>query len=660
MQDMGNPFNRIHGALPESYPPMKHVQKLLSTAVVLTMAQAANAQLLQGPSTGSTPYLLPVQPGTEIISMLTVDNTGANADDTVPNLVGGAAYGMAGIPDGLGAYDNGDGTFTLLMNHEIGNTLGAVRAHGAKGAYVSKWIVNKSNLAITGGTDLMTSVYDWNTGTQSVGLPITFAFSRFCSADLPEVSAFYNATSGFGSQERIFMHGEEGGSNGYQLGTVATGSDAGKSYILGKFNLSTNGSDLTGVGAWENALACPVAQDTTIVIGNNDGGGGIMNNAVSVYIGTKQSTGTEVDKAGLTNGTLGFVRVGSITAEINNTATRTTGIANGSAFTISANSSTTFSRPEDGAWNPLNPSQYYFVTTDRLDNTELAGSQIGLTRLWRLTFSNIANPAAGGTIDLLIDGQVVSGQKVNMFDNMTVNKTTGNVILQEDVGGAAHNGKMWELNIASFTGATNSGTLTMIAKHDSTRFGDVVSGVAVPATAPFNNDEETSGVIDITSIMAGSALHKGNPGEAWYLSVDQAHYNSTTSGSTITTTQVEGGQLFAIHQVAPTNNLSVTRSGIARDRRTGLYSQQLTVKNNNAGAVGGPFFLALDSPVNVNLSNASGVTANYPSLGNSYINVPGSSLAPGASSTVTLQFVNPANSGIIYTPRTLNGMTNNP
>lgn len=117
---------------------MKNIHKTLSTAIVMTMAQSASAQLLQGPSTGSTPYVQPIQPGTEIISVLTVDNTGLNPDDTVPNLVTPfAAYGMAGIPDGLGAFDNGDGTFTLLMNHEIGNTLGAVRAHGPKRACLS-------------------------------------------------------------------------------------------------------------------------------------------------------------------------------------------------------------------------------------------------------------------------------------------------------------------------------------------------------------------------------------------------------------------------------------------------------------------------------------------------------------------------------------------
>ena len=37
-------------------------------------------------------------------------------DPVVPNIGG---YRMVGIPDGLGAYDNGNGTFTLLMNHEI-------------------------------------------------------------------------------------------------------------------------------------------------------------------------------------------------------------------------------------------------------------------------------------------------------------------------------------------------------------------------------------------------------------------------------------------------------------------------------------------------------------------------------------------------------------
>jgi hypothetical protein len=498
------------------------VQLKLSDGTATGSGLPAPAQsTVQGPSTGSTPYILPVASGVKVISLLTTDNTGANPDDAVPK-AGGGTYGMDGIPDGLGAFDNGNGTFTVLMNHELGSTNGIVRDHGAKGAYVSKFVIDKSTLQVISGEDLIKQVYGWNATTQSVDTtaPIPLAINRFCSADLPGVTAFYNANTGLGSQARIFMNGEEGGATGYQFATVATGAEAGKAYILGKFNLSTNGSGLTGTGGWENALANPFAQDKTIVIGNNDGGTGIMNNAVAVYVGTKQSTGTEVDKAGLTNGTLKFINVAGSTAEIANATTRATNITNGTRFSLNSTASTTFSRPEDGAWNPLDPRQYFFATTDRLDQvSDGVGTQVGQTRLWRLTFDDITNPDAGGTIDLLVDGDTVNGVKVNMFDNITIDKS-GHILLQEDVGGAAHNGKIWQYDIAT-------DTLKQLAKHDSARFGDI--GVA--ATSPFTNDEESSGIIDVQDIL----------GPGWFLTSDQAHY---TTG--ITPSQVEGGQLLAI------------------------------------------------------------------------------------------------------------------
>lgn len=504
----------------------KHRQFILSGAIALTFTGAAHAQF-QGPSTGSTPYVLPTQSNFKTTSILTVDNTGANPDDSV------GGYGMAGIPDGLGAFDNGNGTFTVLMNHELGSTAGVARAHGGIGAFVSKWVIDKNTFAVTSGSDLMTSVYGWNTTLQQSNAAPTagVAFNRFCSADLPAVGAF--SFGALGTTERIFMHGEEGGAAGWQQATVVTGADAGKSYTLGKLNIGTDGSGRTGVGAWENALANPTPQLKTVVIGNNDGGTGIMNNSVAVYVGTKTNTGSEIDKAGLTNGVTKFINIQLNPTEIVNATTRATNITSGTPFTLSLTSSTTFSRPEDGAWNPLNLSQFYFVTTDQRDTTELTGgTTIGRSRLWRLNFSDISNPDLGGTIDLLLDG--TEGQ--NMFDNLTVNEQTGRVILQEDVGGAARNGKIWEYDPAF-------DSLSLIAKHDPARFGDIAGGVASPtATAPFNNDEEASGIIDITSIMAGSALNTGLPGEAWYLSTDQAHYS--LGGS-----QVEGGQLFALHQV---------------------------------------------------------------------------------------------------------------
>src|SRR5262245_10188949 len=305
----------------------------------------------------ATPYIVPTDPAVATQAILTVGDS-----------VGG--YRMVGIPDGLGAFDNGDGTFTLLMNHELGNTLGVTRAHGSAGAFVSEWVIDKTTLQVLSGQDLMQQVFLWDTATQSSNTtPGTFAFNRFCSADLAPVSALYfdptpnNPNSGdeVGTTARIYLNGEEGGATGFQVAHVVTGPDAHKSYVLGKFNLSTNGShdgpggtQLTGVSASENTLANPFPQLKTVVITDSDGGTGIMTNALSGYVATKTSTGTEVEKAGLMNGTLKFINVTGNSAEIVNGATRATNITSGTRFTLSATSSTTFSRPEDGAWNPSN------------------------------------------------------------------------------------------------------------------------------------------------------------------------------------------------------------------------------------------------------------------------------------------------------------------
>jgi len=477
-------------------------------AAALASATAAFAQTT-GPSSSATPYIQTTAPGWSATSVLTVGDS-----------VGG--YKMVGIPDGLGAYDNNNGTFTLLMNHELGETVGSTRAHGAKGAFVSEWVINKSNLSVVSGGDLITKVYDWNTTDQKSNLaPSTIAFNRFCSSDLASTSAFYNASTGLGTQTRILLNGEEGGANGRAVATIATGADKGSSYVLGKFNLATNGSGSSYVGAWENLLANPLSQNKTVIIGNNDGGTGIMNNSIGVYVGTKTNIGTDADKAGLTNGTIKFVKVDGNTAEITNTTTRATGITSGTAFTLSATASTTFSRPEDGVWDVNNANKFYFVTTDRLDQVaDGVGTQVGRSRLWSLNFSDITNPDAGGTISKLLEG--TEGQ--NMFDNMTISMDGLSLILQEDVGGAAHNGKVWNYDIAT-------GLLTQIAKHDASRFGDVVGGVVTAATGSFTNDEETSGVIDVTDIIGGTGKT--------YLLVDQAHYP-------IADELVEGGQLVAL------------------------------------------------------------------------------------------------------------------
>jgi hypothetical protein len=144
---------------------------------------------------------------------------------------------MVGIPDGLGAYDNNDGTITVLMNHELRNTAGVVRNHGDKGAFVSKWQIRKNDLKVLNGEDLIKKLELTN--------PDQTAINRLCSADLPMPGAFFNSNTGKGfSEGRIFMSGEEVDAVGRAFAHIAEGRQHGTSYEL----------PALGKAAWENLL----------------------------------------------------------------------------------------------------------------------------------------------------------------------------------------------------------------------------------------------------------------------------------------------------------------------------------------------------------------------------------------------------------------------
>ncbi len=166
---------------------------------------------------------------------------------------------MVGIPDGLGAFDNYDGTFTVLMNHELPQASGIARQHGFKGAFVSHWIVRKSDLTVLHGGDQAKQVLEWNVASKRFA-PAGREIGRLCSADLPPQSALYNRSSGKGYTGRIFMDGEEVGAEGRAFAHIVSGPGAGVSY----------GSPSLGKFSWENALASPYEQDKTVVIGTDD------------------------------------------------------------------------------------------------------------------------------------------------------------------------------------------------------------------------------------------------------------------------------------------------------------------------------------------------------------------------------------------------------
>ena len=108
-----------------------------------------------------TPYLKPVAKGWSSTSLLTAGNDASS-------------YTMTGLPDGLGAFDNGDGTITVLMNHEIDAGHGVIRGHGGKGAFVSRWVVDKTTLQVRSGRDFVAApekFYLWRDGKWLAGDP---------------------------------------------------------------------------------------------------------------------------------------------------------------------------------------------------------------------------------------------------------------------------------------------------------------------------------------------------------------------------------------------------------------------------------------------------------------------------------------------------------
>ena len=149
--------------------------------------------------------------GVSITSILTIGD--AAGVKFAPDGQAGEPWVMVGTPDGLGAYDNGNGTMTVLMNHELEADEGVVRAYGATGAFVSRLIVDKETLEVLGGQDLIRELHLWDEGAQDHALSQE-ALDRLCSADLPEATAFFNPATNRGYAEgRIYMNGEESGSD---------------------------------------------------------------------------------------------------------------------------------------------------------------------------------------------------------------------------------------------------------------------------------------------------------------------------------------------------------------------------------------------------------------------------------------------------------------
>lgn len=468
------------------------------------LAGAAAPGTAKGPSTTTDPYVMPIDATkVQITSLLTVD-------DPAP----GAGYVVAGIPDGLGAFPNGSGGVTLISNHELGSTAGIVRGSGFAGAFISRHTIDPGTLAVSGSADLVTSPasVDWSGGTAR-------AFARFCSGDLSGPNQLFNTVSGNGFNGRLFLTGEENGLPG-----VAVAADP----VAGDMKVLTD----LGQMSWETlVLADTSTSDVTLAMANNDTSTAGQNTNY-FYVGTKKNTGSKYDKAGLTGGQkFGIVVTGAATDAAFRTAfgknspqpwapttaiTATTGAA--IQTEIVGKGGIQMDRTEDGAWDPSNPNDYYFLTTGN-SQTAAQLAKGGKGGLWKMSFTDRTNPSLGGTLTLLLDGTEGTGTgAMFMPDNMTID-SSGHVLMQEDPGGNNYVARIWAYDIATKQ-------LAPIATFDN-RF--------VPGDPGFlTNDEESSGIIPAPAAFGANT----------FLFDAQVH---TGAGLSNAAAQVERGQYLLMN-----------------------------------------------------------------------------------------------------------------
>ena len=475
---------------------------------------------------------------------------------------------IRGIPDGMGAFASEDGRgITVLANHEVAiNDKVALKSASKDspwGTSITKLNYSKTLNKFDAAEPLVTSWNFWNYKTGAyVSTPIGgeptnaaagsfgWGISRFCSATYSPAGTFsYN---GVGYDGALFTTGEEVG-------------DSSRGFA---FDMSGAGYQLPRVGilSMENIIPSTKKGPNTVALINEDGSA--TDSQLHLYIGKKQNTGTNVDKAGLTNGDLYVLNVP--TAATDNIFRTTIAKSTPTAATFkkiewntdvtsfakgARDNGTTFARIEDGNWDPKNQNVFYFITTaSNKDPVATAENpaEPGISRdgggLWRLTFKDAQNPLEGATLEMLLNGG--EAPYLSMPDNMTITDN-GVVVIQEDPGNNAHVARVMAYRISD-------GKLATLAKFDSQYF-------TATGSKYMTIDEESSGVIDVTSLLA-----KAGDTNTYLMLNAQVHTYSgvttvdsgvkgattparpdlvskpTTSKSTLDKATVEGGQFYTM------------------------------------------------------------------------------------------------------------------
>ncbi len=534
---------------PSGRPLLVVSNEVSNTLDFLDLQALIAAPPVAGAGTNTSTMLKDVAggPTLEITSLIT------NGEVTNGLNPGDSVFAPVGIFDGMGAYDNGDGTYTLLVNAEIGPGRGyGYSVNGLNpvvdGARISKFIINKDvdddssngfqSKLVAGGL-----AYD-----QVVSPNANFfqgATNRFCSANLIEAGSF----DGRGFADTIFLMGEE--------------SAPGNRF----FALDPNGRVLyhvpaLGYGGWESATLVDTGSANTVAVmlfddaaaplylwvGSKDANSGdfLARNGIAASSGSLyawKASGIAATPAGLAGVDLNtpvggeWVLLGSgdqVAALPDAAALRALATSQGAMQ---------FARVEDGDVSPLTGQQVVFNSTGG-SGADLYGSTYIVDLASSFDANGLLQQGVTTPLRVIVDSDKLTGVDrqggIRSQDNLAWG--SDNVIyIQEDrsLPSGSADGQFGSQEASIWKVDPVTGAATRWAQIDRSA---VPTGYGQSDPLPLDvGNWESSGIIDVSSIYGG------DPG-SYFLANVQAHSlsNGNIGGGNYL---AEGGQIDLIHQI---------------------------------------------------------------------------------------------------------------
>jgi hypothetical protein len=445
--------------------------------------------------TAVKPYVVPVGGGYEVRALFSVGDAVPETSD--PSRL----YQMVGVPDGLGAHPNADGTSTLFMSHELApERLSEPLVGGPlnRGAFVSKWILDADGDPVSGERAYDT-VFSENTlvGPAAEVGNTTPDFVRFCSGFLAGPPVGFDRWIYFANEET------DGPDSFDSRGGLSVAIYDNEAHALPKLGrLSKENTVVQDAGA----------RSQTVILTLEDGPAN-LNNQLYMYVGKKdRSAGASpLARNGLDNGELYVFR--SLDPARNSERTFTSGSVEGEWVLIpdaenltddqleaasDAVRAMTFVRPEDGAFNPRIRDELFFVTTGNS-----AGAADGVNELGRLYSLRLhpTRPRKPATLTIVYNADtfVAAGGDIAISpDNIDTNED--HLMIQEDGTGASRpvmaakgrDGSIWRFDLSRGPVGVDVSSATRIVELDPPgRDG-------VPVLPGF---WETSGIIDASGLL---------------------------------------------------------------------------------------------------------------------------------------------------------------